>query len=393
LITLAIDTSEARGSIVLRRDGSAVARVAHVDSSDYSEWLLRAVQQVLDSAATRMESIELLAVATGPGSFTGVRVGLTTVKAWAEVYGPGVVGVSRLEALASCERDPAGLVAAYYDAQRGQVFGGCYRSSPGRWTKAGDELVLAPEAFLESVKHQAGDRTVSWVSLDPELVTGLSAWRERAERGDTMRRSSAELADAIGWIAEERARAGELTDPLKLDANYVRRSDAEIFWKGLGRMRVEAGDQRVEIRSCLAEDLTAIERILQGTPEAAGWSANSLTEVLGGHPGHCLVAVRNGQLAGFIAGRSAGAEAEILNLVVEQSARRRGIGQSLVQNLLRRYTTEQVLTVYLEVRESNLAAMAFYAGLGFEQVGRRERYYRNPEEDALVLKRELVPHG
>jgi tRNA threonylcarbamoyladenosine biosynthesis protein TsaB len=232
LITLAIDTSEARGSIALRRGQVAVARAAHVDRSDYSEWLLRAVQQVLDAAATRMESIELLAVATGPGSFTGVRVGLTTVKAWAEVYGKPVVGVSRLVALASSEKAQAGLVAACYDAQRAQVFGGLYRSLSGRLAKVGDELVLAPEAFLELVRNQAGDETVSWVSLDPELVTGLSAWRERTERGDTMRRSSAEMADAIGWIAEQRARAGEFTDPLELDANYVRRSDAEIFWKG-----------------------------------------------------------------------------------------------------------------------------------------------------------------
>jgi ribosomal-protein-alanine acetyltransferase len=158
-------------------------------------------------------------------------------------------------------------------------------------------------------------------------------------------------------------------------------------------MHGKAGDERVEIRSCRGEDLIRIERILQGSPEAAAWSENSLAEVLGGSPGHFLVALRNGELAGFIAGRSAGAEAEILNLAVEESARRLGIGQSLVQNLLRRFTAEQVVTVYLEVRESNLAAMAFYSGLGFEHVGRRERYYRNPEEDALVLQRELGGPG
>jgi [ribosomal protein S18]-alanine N-acetyltransferase len=158
-------------------------------------------------------------------------------------------------------------------------------------------------------------------------------------------------------------------------------------------MRGKTGDERVEIRSCLAEDLVAIERILQGSPETAAWSANSLAELLPGSPGHFLVALRNGELAGFIAGRNAGAEGEILNLAVEQSARRRGIGQSLVQNLLRRFAAEQVVAVYLEVRESNLAAMAFYSGLGFEHVGRRERYYRNPEEHALVLKRELARPG
>jgi len=158
-------------------------------------------------------------------------------------------------------------------------------------------------------------------------------------------------------------------------------------------MQSDAGDECVEIRNCLAPDLAAIERILASSPDAAAWSENSLAEVLANDPGHFLVALRSGELVGFIAGRRAGAEAEILNLAVAKSARRQGIGGSLVQNLLRTYTTEQVVTVFLEVRESNLAATSFYAGLGFEYIGRRERYYRNPEEDALLLGRELGGGG
>ena len=78
-----------------------------------------------------------LAVSTGPGSFTGVRVGFATVKAWAEVYGTRVVGVSRLESMARVG-DRSGLVAASYDAQRGQIFGGLYRWVEGAM-KAGGE--------------------------------------------------------------------------------------------------------------------------------------------------------------------------------------------------------------------------------------------------------------
>jgi hypothetical protein len=73
---------------------------------------------------------------------------------------------------------------------------------------------------------------VSWVSLDPELVTSLPRWSKRSGRGDTMTQCSPDLAIAIGRLAEERARNGIFSDPLELDANYVRRSDAEIFWKG-----------------------------------------------------------------------------------------------------------------------------------------------------------------
>jgi tRNA threonylcarbamoyladenosine biosynthesis protein TsaB len=227
---LAIDTTEARGSVCIFQ-GSQTVSESHRTNSDYSEWLLPAVVEVLRAVGVRMRDIDLLAVATGPGSFTGLRVGLTTVKAWAEVYGKPVIGVSRLEALARQQSAQDSFVAASYNAQRGQVFGALYQTSFGRLARIEDELVIAPTKFLNWVDQRAGDQKVSWVSLDPELLTSLPAWQMRIERGDTMTRCSPELAPAIAHLASERAQAGNFSDPLELDANYVRRSDAEIFWK------------------------------------------------------------------------------------------------------------------------------------------------------------------
>ena len=232
MITLAIDTCEARGSVAVLWDGGAVALNKHVDSSDYSVWLLPAVDEVLSESGTKMEQIDLLAVATGPGSFTGLRVGLTTVKAWSEVYGKPVVGVSRLEAIARSEQTAAGFVAACYDAQRGQLFGGLYRSLFGRRTQVCDERVSSPEEFVEFVSAEALGEKVTWISLDPQLINDLDPLKQRLAKGDILRVCAPELAATIGVLAEERAKRGEFSDPLALDANYVRRSDAEIFWKG-----------------------------------------------------------------------------------------------------------------------------------------------------------------
>jgi len=179
-----------------------------------------------------MEAVDLLAVSTGPGSFTGVRVGLTTVKAWAEVYGKKVVGVSRLEAMARCAEPGAASVAACYDAQRGQMFAALYRRAEGGWEPVEAEVVIEDGNFLKMASEQAGRERIAWVSLDPEMITSLEGWQGRAMVGDTMQRLEGDLADKIGEIAEGRAGKGQFTDPLELDANYVRRSDAEIFWKG-----------------------------------------------------------------------------------------------------------------------------------------------------------------
>jgi len=232
VITLVIDTCEARGSVAVRRDGAVLTLKKHEDSSDYSAWLLPAVGEVLAKAGIPLQAVDLLGVATGPGSFTGLRVGLTTVKAWAEVYGKPIVGVSRLEAMARSRETGPGFVVACYDAHRGQLFAGFYRSLNGRTVQVGEELVISPEEFVELVGAAAGAEKVTWITLDPEIMNNLEAWRQRLALGDSLYGCAPELASAIGALAEERAAKGEFTDPLALDANYVRRSDAEIFWKG-----------------------------------------------------------------------------------------------------------------------------------------------------------------
>jgi tRNA threonylcarbamoyladenosine biosynthesis protein TsaB len=231
MIALALDTSEARGSVAVRRDGRTVSVRLHEVAADYSSWLLGATEDALREAAATMKSVELLAVSTGPGSFTGVRVGLTTIKAWAEVYGKPIVGVSRLESMARAG-EPSGFVAASYDAQRGQIFGGLYSWVDGAMKAVEAEMVTAPGAFVAFVEENAGTESVRWVTLDPQLINSAAGWSVRERRGDRLIACPADVASLVGKLAEERATRGEFTDALELDANYVRRSDAEIFWKG-----------------------------------------------------------------------------------------------------------------------------------------------------------------
>jgi tRNA threonylcarbamoyladenosine biosynthesis protein TsaB len=231
LITLAIDTSEARGSVALVHDRGVALRL-HNDCSEYSAWLLPAVNQVLAEAGGGREQLQLLAVSTGPGSFTGLRVGLTTAKAWAEVYGTPMVGVSRLAAMAQSQRSEPPFVAACYDAQRAQLFAALYRRTPLGLERVGEEMVISPHDFVSLVNGEAGREPVSWISADPELIRNSSTMATRIAAGDQILSAPAELTTTIARLAQQSAANGQFTDPLALDANYVRRSDAEIFWKG-----------------------------------------------------------------------------------------------------------------------------------------------------------------
>jgi tRNA threonylcarbamoyladenosine biosynthesis protein TsaB len=161
-----------------------------------------------------------------------VRVGLTAVKAWSEVFGKPIVGISRLEAVARRAGSEQGWVAASYDAQRGQIFGALYRRNEGSLERVEDELVVAADLFLAMVDERAGGKPVEWVTLDPQIFMKLEGWPKRERIGDLLETCEGDLASTIAEMAEERAARDDFTDVLQLDANYVRRSDAEIFWKG-----------------------------------------------------------------------------------------------------------------------------------------------------------------
>ena len=230
---MAIDTSDPRGSVAVWRDGAMLGSVAHETSEDYSLWLLPAVERVLVGAAVRMTDVDVYSVASGPGSFTGVRVGLTTVKALAEVYGKAIVAVSRLEAIAGQALGTAPLVAAFANASRGQVFGAVYRRNGAGLERLGDEMDLAPGKFVAAAAELAGAEGISWVSTDPDCVLGDEPWQERAGQKEVIERVSPFLAQAIAQVAVVRLAEGRTTDALGLDANYVRRPDAEMLWKSV----------------------------------------------------------------------------------------------------------------------------------------------------------------
>jgi tRNA threonylcarbamoyladenosine biosynthesis protein TsaB len=234
VLILALDTCDTRGGVALLRDDSLLQSEAHTTAEDYSSWLLPAINRVLAPVALTLRDIELYAVAAGPGSFTGVRVGLTTVKAWSEVYSRPIAAVSRLEAVASESTGSAPYVAAFIDARRNQIFAVLYRRQAAALERLDEEMVIAPGKFLDRCLDQAGSEKIDWVSPDAQCLTQTQEWSSHLGQpsAEGVQGISPLLAPRIGQIGYRLAQQGHLTDALSLDANYVRRSDAELFWKG-----------------------------------------------------------------------------------------------------------------------------------------------------------------
>jgi ribosomal-protein-alanine acetyltransferase len=143
------------------------------------------------------------------------------------------------------------------------------------------------------------------------------------------------------------------------------------------------------VRAFEARDAEVVAQILNQSPEAAAWSLKSLAQLIQrGELGWVIEC--GGSVSGFIVVRAVVAEGEILNLCVDPAKRRAGNATALLQKAVDELTKLRVQGLFLEVRESNRSAISFYQKHGFAETGLRAKYYRDPDEAAVLMMRELT---
>ncbi|HUE90443.1 MAG TPA: tRNA (adenosine(37)-N6)-threonylcarbamoyltransferase complex dimerization subunit type 1 TsaB [Vicinamibacterales bacterium] len=231
MLTLALDTTTKAGSVAVMR-GDRLLAVVHGDATrTHGERLPEELARAMAAAGIVPGELTLLAVATGPGAFTGLRIGLAAMQGLAMVIGCPVVGVSALDALAAAalgEADPDVLaVAPWMDAQRGEVFAAFYardgHQDEGPHANA-DPVVGAPGLVLKTVPAHLVGRT---------QFVGDGAERYRSEiRNFTaaarVRAAPSALAPFIARLGQQLAARGKAGPPHALQPLYVRRPDAEL---------------------------------------------------------------------------------------------------------------------------------------------------------------------
>lgn len=212
-LILAVDTTSEYGSVALLRGDELLEECAIHAPTGFAHLLYGHIADLLARHAVKAADIDCFAAASGPGSFTGVRIGLACVKGLAEATGRPAVGVSNLQAIASCGTAP--LRAAVLDARRGEIYGAVYDAAA---------QVVVPETVGSFGAWLAGLPAGDLEFVTSGLTLPLAGTRfEHAP----VRVAPRALAAAVARLA---ARA-EPRDPAALDANYVRRSDAELLWK------------------------------------------------------------------------------------------------------------------------------------------------------------------
>jgi tRNA threonylcarbamoyladenosine biosynthesis protein TsaB len=211
---VAVDTTTPRGSVALVEDGAARAEVRLLAADSHSRWLLGAIALVVEGLGLAPRDVDAWAAATGPGSFTGLRVGISTVQGLALAAARPCVGLSSLDALAALARGSAPRIVALVDAFRDEVYSGVYdaEARPLGEARVGPVESILPElaggvAFVGDGAQRFRARIVA--GKPDALFPEIDPW----------------LAATLGRLATSRLAAGEATAPEALRPAYIRGAD------------------------------------------------------------------------------------------------------------------------------------------------------------------------
>lgn len=237
MLILAFDTTGEHGGAGIFRDEHSLAIAENTERANYSVLLFEMVERLLAETQLQLSAIDLFAVANGPGSFTGIRVGVAAAQGWAMAFGRPVCGVSTLAAMAKQAQPETEWAASILDARRGEFYAALFRrvprqpgNSPSALEPQGDGWISKPASLAQLF----ADRCPAEASLTCVVREHDGAAQEVHALFPTTFRwlvVSGTLVPAVARIALEAHAQGRLQSPSELDACYIRRTDAELKWQ------------------------------------------------------------------------------------------------------------------------------------------------------------------
>ena len=384
-VGIAIEAATEHVEVLVSRGGEPLAHEVEEVGHGHTRRLTPLVARALETARVRASELRWVAVDLGPGSFTGVRVGLATAEALALAAGASVYGASSLASLAIASGAKRALVVPLVPAGRRDLYAGFFRAgSRGEVT-----LLAAPRVGPLPEILAAVEEALAIAGVNAVRFVGPGAGREQAPLeqrypGSTSPALRLEGLSAADLVAAVTAGLGPKAGlPARGEAPtpcYVRSAQAEERV----RHAAVAGDP-LTLRPMAERDLAAIaavEREVFSDP----WPESFFRGELAHHGVWARVAERDGVLAGYSMAWLGGGAGHLGNIAVVPGHRRRGIARRLLQDLLARTRAEGAEALSLEVRVSNFAAQGLYRSHGFRLAGLRRRYYRDTGEDALIME-------
>lgn len=401
---LALECSGERLSVaVFDGDGRCLAEAARLSTQGHVRYLTVLIAEALEAAGVTLEQLDRIAVDVGPGSFTGLRVGLAAARGLALPKGLPIVGVSSFAALLQGYPIEQALVVPVLPAGGRQSYAGFYRTDPqGRLSLLRGPAVGETPALAEMVREALAlcarrtrprivgpgamrDRQ-AWETEFPGAID--ETWRPEGPRAPEVGRVS--LALAAGPLARG-AEVAPYTGSTGLRPLYVRRPQAveRASTGGERSRRVWTELELTPLEGSQLEEVLAIEQRVFGDP----WPRRFFEEEMKARESLARAVRHRGVLTGYLLAWAKPEEIHLGNLAVAPEYQRRGVGSFLLHWLLEEAERRRAKRVSLEVRTSNFAAQELYRAFGFRASAVRRGYYQDTGEDALVMVCDLEAHG
>ena len=388
---LAIDSSGLTATVAIVEDEQTIAEYTTNYKKTHSQTLLPMIDEMVRMVDTDLKDIDAIAVAGGPGSFTGLRIGSATAKGLGLALDKPLIHVPTVDAMAYSMYGCEDIICPIMDARRKQVYTGLYSFSHKKNGDGG----LYDEPVFQVLRMQMAvpvEELIRHLNVYRRRVVflgdGVPVYKEMLAEGLKVPYSFApsfmnrQRAAAVGALGIRYYEAGRYEAAAEFKPEYLRKSQAE-------RERAEREKNAVpKVRRMTMEDGAAVaEMEHQLFPDA--WSEKSILETLEQTNTICLIAEKAGRTAGYLLAYTAADEAEIARIAVVKELQRQGAARALLAELESVCGSEGIKKILLDVRSGNGAARALYTSTGFKEDGIRQRFYENPVEDAILMSREL----
>ncbi len=375
---LAFDTATDRLTVAVGRDKEIFSEANLMAPKEHMERLLPTIDQILKESKTGLNDIDAICVGLGPGSFTGVRIGVSTARGLAQSLNKKIVGISTSDSLAY-GLDWEGKIACVVDAKRGEVYSTFYQSFGNKIERSTDHKIQTPDDFCDTVNKLEEDRII---------ITGdaLVPYGQLLE--DKLHLKKVQFAQLDGWYPKASNLVKLCSDKisfqngslLNVQPIYIRFSQAEEVW------RKKQADRTVNIVLDVMklkdlDEVLKIEKRLFPSP----WSKWMFAAEIESERSFCFVARSEGAIIGYAVLNYIGREGHLLNLAVVPDYQNLSIGSTLVARLIKFAMQNGVRRLTLEVRTSNIVAQRLYQKFGFQKIGVRKKYYAETNEDGLIL--------
>jgi tRNA threonylcarbamoyl adenosine modification protein YeaZ/ribosomal-protein-alanine acetyltransferase len=381
---IAIDSSSLVASVAIATDKEVMAEYTVNYKKTHSQTLLPMLEEICNMTELNLEDVDAIAIANGPGSFTGLRIGAATAKGLGLALNKPIIPVPTTDALAFNMYGHNGLICPIMDARRNQVYTGLYG-----YISTGGECYTcdSKENYYEFIRI----KETSAMSIEElcELINerheeviflgdGVPVYKEQIDKLLKMpymfapAHLSRQHAGSVGRLGMELFAAGKYESAAEHSPKYYRVSQAE-------RERKE----KAIMRPMKPEDLEIVSE-MENASYTDPWSKAGFEDGLKDNNYLSVVMEDTTGVVGYAVAVLSGEEADLVKITIDEKERAKGYGRKLLELIMAELHNRGARNVTLEVRASNEPAIALYEHAGFVSEGVRPGFYSNPKEDAVI---------